>query len=64
MNNRIYDKKIYEKHLIRLTFKLYCKNCDKILCVTATSEKCCENSKLVGINEMRNIKIDKILNGS
>lgn len=64
MNNRIYDKKIFEKNLIRLNFKLYCKNCDKILYVTSTSEECCENSKLVEINEMRNIKIERILNGT
>jgi hypothetical protein len=63
MNNRIYDK---EKLIKLLNRKLYCESCYKIVpvAVSLTKRECCENSKLVGINEMRNIKIDRILNGT
>lgn len=66
MNNRIYQKELFEKELKRILSKKYCQECfldNKKIGTnnTVICKFCNKETILVSKEELRNLKIDRVV---
>lgn len=70
MNSRIYTKELFEKELLKIVSKKYCQKCfsknnlpilSKTITDSIVCEVCGEETILVNKEEVRNLKIERVV---